>query len=217
MYKQQVHQYVSDSLLHFVPRDVKIQYVQPLRAPFCGSSRFYSCFQFISPIISSWFQDYSFLKAQCQSVLHKQAVQPYTAVMPASHSPCLCTTPSWAHLCVCRDDWVSFNRPDHENTCWTSQGRCITCWKGVLGFSSVHKYTDVWHVCLHIHIHIHTSKVLRSFPLLSLSFSFIWIAVELIFLYSLINIFFQLAANLLMAVGTAFDTWQQRVCHCLSD
>lgn len=65
--------------------------------------------------------------------------------MPASRSPPLCVSPSWAHLRVCRDDWVLFNRLDQETTCWTSQGRCITCSKWVLGFDSVHKctYTDV--------------------------------------------------------------------------
>lgn len=49
--------------------------------------------------------------------------------MPVRPSPRLCKSPSCAHLCVCRDDWVLFNWLDQETTCWTSQGRCITCWK----------------------------------------------------------------------------------------
>lgn len=151
-------------------------------------------------------------KAQCQSVLHKQTVQHYSAVMPASHSACLCITPSWAHLCVCRDDWVSFNRLDHENTCWTSQGRCITCWKGVLGFGSVHKYTctDVWHIRMHMYIHTRRVLLLCCYLVIEVPFfcclNFSWTDFSLFFN----QWFFQLAAHLLMAVGMAFKSWQER-------
>lgn len=99
--------------------------------------------------------------------------------MPAGRSPCLCTSPSRAHLRFCWDDWVSFNGPDQETTCWTSQGRCITCWKWVLGLNSVH-----------IHRQAHTVKHTCSdrFYFFLPCLSFIWLSFEMIFLYSLISI-----------------------------
>lgn len=76
-----------------------------------------------------------------------------------SKNPSLRCAPKWAHLCVCLSDWVLFNRPDLKTTCWTSQGRRITCWKWYLGLGSVHKYTqtDARHIDMHLHICFHES------------------------------------------------------------
>lgn len=130
----------------------------------------------------------------------------------ASHSSCLCTCPSWAHLRVCWDDWVLFNRLDQEPTCWTSQGKCITCWKWVLGFYRVHKYTytDVWYTSMHTHTNfcclvLNYLNYLR--PLCKGPFTFIWIDYSV-----LLN---QCISSLLVVdVCLYYEHWQQCACHC---
>lgn len=70
-----------------------------------------------------------------------------------------------ALLFVCLSDWVLFNRPDLKTTCWTSQGRRITCWKSDILASGVYTCThrQMHNIGMHLHICLHESCLHRFF------------------------------------------------------
>lgn len=103
----------------------------------------------------------SLSKSRCckQTMFYRHSLQKSKMLLwhstPAgmSYSPSLKIAPKWAHLHVGLSDWVLFNRPDLKTTCWTLQGRGITCWKWYLSFSSVQECVyghAPAHVCMRI-------------------------------------------------------------------